>query len=265
MKASCSILLAALLGVAISTAQGQIDSILAPVTPAANAPAVSRVSAPAARSNMKLGEAELFERLARRLTDRLALEDGELSLSPVSAWTPIDLPAGTWDVTLVEAPDVKGLTSSFYLHFRVDAGDRQIGEWQVPVRAQLSQDVWVATRRLSRGETPDPAADLEKRRLNVLGERQAPITAHTALDGYECAQTVAAGQPLTWRDLSPRTLVHRGQVVNVVAADGPFSISMKALATQDGASGATVRVRNLNSQRDIEAQVVGENKVQVRF
>ena len=249
----------------VRTAQGQIDNILAPVTPAASTPAATRISAPAARSNMRLGEAELFERLARKLTDRLALEDGELSLSPVSPWTPVEMPAGTWDVTLVEAPDVKGLTSNFYLHFRVDAGDRQIGEWQVPVRAQLSQDVWVATRRLSRGETPDPAADLDKRRLNVLAERQAPIPAHTALDGYELAQTVAAGQPLTWRDLSPRTLVHRGQVVNVVAADGPFSISMKALATQDGASGATVRVRNINSQRDIEAQVVGENKVQVRF
>ncbi len=214
---------------------------------------------------MRLGEPELFERLARRLTDRLALEDGELSLSPVTPWTPIELPAGTWDAALIEAPDVKGLTSSFYLHFRVEVGDRQVGEWQVPVRAQLAQEVWVATRRLARGETPDASADLEKRRLNVLAERQSPIPARTALDGYEFAQTVAAGQPLTWRDLSPRTLVHRGQVVNVVAADGPFSISMKALATQDGANGAMVRVRNLNSQRDIEARVVGENKVQVRF
>ncbi len=214
---------------------------------------------------MRLGEAELFERLAKRLTERLALEDGELSLSPVSPWTPVEMPAGTWDVALLEAPDVKGLTSNFYLRFRVEAGDQPVGEWQVPVRAQLTQDVWVATRRLSRGEAPDPSADLDKRRLNVLAERQTPIAARNTLEGYEVAQTVAAGQPLTWRDLSPRTLVHRGQVVNVVAGDGPFVISMKALATQDGASGATVRVRNLTSQRDIEAQVVGEGKVQVRF
>lgn len=255
-----------MLGVAaVQPAHGQLDNILAPVKSVAVS-AAPRAAAPVVRTvNMRLGEAELFERLAKRLTERLALEDGELSLSPVSPWTPVEMPAGTWDVALLEAPDVKGLTSNFYLRFRVDAGERQIGEWQVPVRAQLAQDVWVATRRLSRGETPDPAADLEKRRLNVLAERQAPIAARSPLDGYEVAQTVAAGQPLTWRDLSPRTLVHRGQVVNVVAGDGPFIISMKALATQDGANGAMVRVRNLTSQRDIDAQVVGEGKVQVRF
>ena len=146
----------------------------------------------------------------------------------------------------------------------MEAGDQSIGEWKIPVRAQLAQDVWVATRRLARGETPE-ATDLEKRRLDVLAERQTPISAHNPLEGYEIAQSVAAGQPLTWRDLSPRTLVRRGQVVNVVAGDGPFTISMKALATQDGANGAMVRVRNLTSQRDIDAQVVGEGKVQVRF
>ena len=265
MHAFSTIFFAALLGLVAQPAQGQLDNILVPVSPAAT-PTASRTSAPMVRATqMRLGEAELFERLAKRLTERLALEDGELSLSPVSPWTPVEMAAGTWDAVLLEAPDVKGLTSNFYLRFRVEAGEKQIGEWQVPVRAQLTQDVWVATRRLSRGETPDAAADLEKRRLNVLAERQAPIASHNSLDGYEVAQTVAAGQPLTWRDLSPRTLVHRGQVVNVVAGDGPFIISMKALAIQDGASGAMVRVRNLTSQRDIDAQVVGEGKVQVRF
>ena len=249
---------------ALSPARGQLDNILAPVDPAV-APVPARAPASARQGGgMRLGEAELFERLAKRLTERLSLDDGELSLSPVSPWTPVDMPAGTWDAVLLEAPEVKGLTASFYLRFRVESGERQLGEWQIPVRAQLSQDVWVATRRLIRGETPE-AADLEKRRLNILAERQTPISARNPVEGYEVAQAVAAGQPLTWRDLSPRTLVHRGQVVNVVAGDGPFVISMKALATQDGANGAMVRVRNLTSQRDIDAQVVGENKVQVRF
>ena len=262
MKPHVCLFLGALL--ASQPARGQLDGILAPVAPTTASATVRAVQAPRQADVMRLGEAELFERLAKRLTERLALDDGELSLSPVSPWTPVDLPAGTWEAVLVEAPDVKGLVASFYLHFRVEAGDQAIGEWKIPVRAQLSQDVWVATRRVARGETPE-ASDLEKRRLDVLAERQTPISAHNPLEGYEVAQSVAAGQPLTWRDLSPRTLVRRGQVVNVVAGDGPFTISMKALATQDGANGAMVRVRNLTSQRDIDAQVVGEGKVQVRF
>lgn len=266
MKPGLSLLLGALLGVAAPCpAPGQIAQILAPVEPDAT-PIPAHVDAPAARAVIRrLGEAELFERLARRLTERLALEDGELSLSPVSRWTPVECPAGPWEATLLEAPDLKGLTSRFYVRFRLQAGEQVVGEWQISVRAQLAADVWVAGRRLARGETPDPAADLTQRRIDILADRQPPIAARTALEGYECTQTVPAGQPLTWRDLAPRALVRRGQSVDVIAGDGPFTISMKALALQDGANGANVRVRNVASQRDIDAQVVGDGKVKVKF
>ncbi len=253
-----------LVGATAAPAQSAgMDGILAPIT--GNAPAAPHRAAGAARAaNMRLGEAEVFERVARKLTERLALEDGELTISPAAARAPVDVPAGTWDITLTEAPDLKGLTSNFFVRFRLDSGDRLVGEWQVAVRAEYFREVWVAARRLTRGETP-AAADLDKRRLNVLAERQMPIATRVAVDDFEVAQSVAAGQPLTDRDLVPRTLVRRGQVVNVVAADGPFSVSMKAMATQDGANGATIKVRNLTSQRDINAQVIGEGKVQVRF
>ena len=266
MKASFPVACAVLLALAsgVSAQSPGIDGILAPVTSTAPAAAAHRAAAPVRAAGMRLGEAEVFERVARKLTERLALEDGDLVISPAAAWTPVDVPAGTWDLTLIEAPDLKGLSASFFVRFRVDSGDRLVGEWQVAVRAEYFRDVWVAARRLTRGETPAPA-DLDKRRLNVLAERQAPVAARVAMDGFEVAQAVAAGQPLTDRDLVPRTLVRRGQVVNVVAADGPFSISMKAMATQDGAGGATIKVRNLTSQRDINAQVVGEGKVQVSF
>ena len=144
------------------------------------------------------------------------------------------------------------------MRFRLDAGDNQVGEWQVAVRAEYVRDVWVATRRLvaRRRRPPRPTSISAASTSSPSASRPSPRAC--PLDGYEVAQSVAAGQPLTDRDLAPRTLVNRGQVVNVVAADGLFSISMKALATQDGANGAMIKVRNLTSQRDITAQVVGE-------
>lgn len=266
MKTTFPLFLAVLLaGFAFSPAQGQIRSILTPVEPVTVEPVKRTLAAGGRATAMRLGETELFERLARALTERLALTDGELTLLPVSPWIPVEMPAGTWAATLIEAPDLKKLGSNFFLRFRVESGDQLIGEWQMPVKAQFTQEVWVATRQLSRGVTPNPDTDLEKRRLNVLVERQPPIAARNPLDGYEFAQSVTAGQPLTWRDLSPRALVRRGQSVEVVAGGGPFSISMKALALQDGANGAIVRVRNTTSQRDIDARVVGSGKVQVSF
>ena len=42
-------------------------------------------------------------------------------------------------------------------------------------------------------------------------------------------------------------------------------VTLKGLAMENGAQGDTVVVRNLESKRDIHAQVVAENRVAVRF
>jgi flagella basal body P-ring formation protein FlgA len=76
---------------------------------------------------------------------------------------------------------------------------------------------------------------------------------------------VQAGRVLTWRDISRRPLVRKGDTVEVSAVDGALTITMKAVAMENGAQGDTVTIRNPDSRRDFSAQVVDENRVQVRF
>ena len=76
---------------------------------------------------------------------------------------------------------------------------------------------------------------------------------------------MATGRVLTWRDVARRALVRKGDLVEVAAIDGPLTVTLKALAMQSGAAGEMVTVRNLESKKDITAQVVAENRVQVRF
>jgi flagella basal body P-ring formation protein FlgA len=76
---------------------------------------------------------------------------------------------------------------------------------------------------------------------------------------------VNAGRVLTWRDITRRPLVRKGDVVEVSAGDGQLLITMKALAMENGAQGDTVTVRNPVSRKDFAAMVVDENRVQVRF
>jgi flagella basal body P-ring formation protein FlgA len=76
---------------------------------------------------------------------------------------------------------------------------------------------------------------------------------------------VTAGRVLTWRDVVRRALVRKGALVEVAAIDGALTVTLKALAMQSGAAGDLVMVRNLESKKDITAQVVAENRVQVRF
>ena len=56
-----------------------------------------------------------------------------------------------------------------------------------------------------------------------------------------------------------------GQVVEVVAQNGMLAISMKALALENGTTGEQIRLRNLESRREINGEVINENKVHIRF
>ena len=62
-----------------------------------------------------------------------------------------------------------------------------------------------------------------------------------------------------------RPVIRKGQVVEVVAQNGMMAISMKALALENGTTGKQIRLRNLESRREINGEVINENKVHIHF
>jgi flagella basal body P-ring formation protein FlgA len=59
--------------------------------------------------------------------------------------------------------------------------------------------------------------------------------------------------------------VRKGDLIEVAAIDGQLQIIMRGLAMENGAAGDTVTVRNPESKRNFAAQVIAENRVQIRF
>jgi flagella basal body P-ring formation protein FlgA len=106
---------------------------------------------------------------------------------------------------------------------------------------------------------------LTARTVDILKEFNPPIAADQDLSGFELAQAVQAGKPISRRDLVERSLVRKGQFVDAVANEGGLNIRMRAQAMEAGPAGAVIRVRNLDSQKVFFAQVINENQVQVRF
>jgi flagella basal body P-ring formation protein FlgA len=122
---------------------------------------------------------------------------------------------------------------------------------------------WAARQPLTVGATFDPAA-LEARRVDLFREREA-LPAAIGDRSFIFARAVSAGRMLTWRDITRRPLVKKGDVVEVSANSGQLVVTMKALAMESGAQGDTVTVRNTVSLKNFAAVVVDENRVQVRF
>lgn len=221
----------------------------------------SAAAVPAATpSAVPLTHDALIASLARDLAGHFNLE-GDLELELIRSWTPPSQVASSWTVTILEYPSVP--TSSMLVRCRVTADGAVVDEPTFILRASLWRDAWAARTPLTFGTTFD-ASELEARRVDMFRERDA-LPAAIGDRSYVFARGVDVGRLLTWRDISRRPLVKRGEMVDVTAVEGALVVTMKGLAMENGAQGDTVTVRNPETRKDFAATVVDENRVQVRF
>lgn len=265
-------------------APAQIDSLLAPVsspsapafaktnaaaipgdsaTPAATLSPASAVAAvPTSAQTRHLTAERLAAELEKELGAHLALP-GDLKLTLARPWQPVELPADHLVVAITELPP-GGISGTFFIKAKITSGDAVIVDGQLPLRAQLWQEVWVAASRLDRGQALDRTV-LAPQKIDVLRERQPLLSTETDPTTLEAVLGVAAGRPVTKRDVTVRPLIRKGQVVEAVAQQGALAISMKALALEAGAAGDPIKLRNLDSRKEFSGQILNENRVQVHF
>ena len=198
--------------------------------------------------------------LARDLAGHFRLE-GELQLELLRPWSAPSTLAAQWTLEVMEYPMQPA--SSMLVRCRLMADGVPGNEFTLVCHAMHWREVWVTRQPLEVGSTFDPAV-LDTRRVDVFRERD--IVPTLAGDrSLVFTRAISGGRLLTWHDLGRRPLVRKGQVVEVSAVDGLLSISMKALALENGAQGDMVTVRNPDSRKEFSALVIDENHVQVHF
>ncbi len=218
-------------------------------------PIAARAAGPAAFTRE-----EFVAALAGDLTAHFKLE-GELQLELQRAWSAPAALAHVWTVEVIEYPNV--MASSLLARCRILADGQPAGDYTVTLRAALWREAWSARQPVPANATFDPAL-LEVRRVDFLRERDA-LPAQIGDHDFMFACAVQPNRLLTWRDVARRPLVRKGDYVEVAAIDGLLQITMRGLALQNGAQGDTVTIRNPDSKKDFTAQVVAENRVQIRF
>lgn len=239
-----------------------LDKILAPVDLAVNAPSAAlEKQKPPKDSLHQLTLNEALPQLQKQLIERFSV-NGELKLETATRWERILVPAA-YQLTIVDYPGA-GLSSAFIVRCKLTANGQALGEFQVPLRAELWREVWVADGRLDRGQTLDRSL-VTAQQIDVLREHDTPLTTEIDPTVFDVAQSVAPGRPLTRRDVSERPVIHKGDVVDVIAHQGVFSIRMKAQALENGIRRELIKMRNIESRKDFTAQVVNESEVEVHF
>ena len=134
----------------------------------------------------------------------------------------------------------------------------------VPVKISEFRNIAVVSRPLIRGDILEESdIKMERRDVSRLGQRF--LTDYSEFLGYRVRQAASVGKVLQASLLTIPELVKRGEKVTLLASGGGIEIRMLGEALSNGVKGAVIRVRNINSKRIVEGEVVSKGVVQVRL
>ena len=218
-------------------------------------------ASPGAPQPRRLEEDELRNLLTDFLIAARGANGAEWELHFTRPWTPVKVPDEPLKVEILE-PALNRITSSAILRFELRAGRQLVGAWQLPVQARLWQEVLVAETALQRGQLLSDAA-LTRVRRDVLTLRDPLYELPAAAAAYELSESVPLGVPLTARALRLKPVVYRGQTVNAIMHDRAMTISLKVEVMEEGVPGQLVRVRNLQSRRELRGKVQDERTIAI--
>ncbi len=273
LKYTCICLLLALTG---ANAGADLESLLEPVvmpeeepetsTPAVSANEITETTELPAQDVQKptevvLKATDLLPYFQNLLREKYSVQGGDIKIYPKRPWGPISFPGEDWEVEMIGYPVGRPATN-LVINFRILSAGRSIGQWQWLVHCEVWRQVYVPKIRLKRGVSIDPS-EFDSVSVDVLRHHYKLVPVDIDLGDYELTQSISPAKPLSWSDLKVRPVVRKGEVVEVFAEEGMLRITMRALAMENGAQGEFIAVRNLQSRKDIQAQVIGENKVKV--
>ena len=193
----------------------------------------------------------------------LPKKSGELELIPVRPLPAISVPADkTLQLRVLYHPGAP--MAYMRVKFDLQADSEQIGEWTVYYRAKLYRDVWVA-RSPGQAKKPLDQIDLAKERRDVINVRQPLWQGKKADSRYCLGQGVSSGSLIYDRHIKLTPVVKRGQIAHAFVQIRSLTVRLKVEVLEDGAPGETVRIRNLQTKKEIRGTVINEKYIKVKL
>lgn len=132
----------------------------------------------------------------------------------------------------------------------------------VPVNVQILTNVLVTNKTLQAKDivTEDDLEYSAYDKSHLLGGYYQD---KNLVVGQEITQLIPAGTVLTKRSLRSPILIHKNEIIELIAQNGSILVTVKGIAKTDGRLNESIKAVNPSSDRTLDAVVIGENKAQV--
>ncbi len=162
----------------------------------------------------------------------------------------------------VYMPHNSRVNSRFSVGVRCQSGK----PWKIyiPVTVAKYAQVYVSTAPLSKGDVLQ-AEDLRLLRTDISKLRTRPITDANQLIGMLVKRSIPTGSAFTSRHLTHRSVINKGDLVDIVATMSGLNIRMTGNAMSSGGKGQRIRVKNSSSKKTVEGIIIDSNTVQIKL
>ncbi len=111
-----------------------------------------------------------------------------------------------------------------------------------------------SARVIRKGESID-ASNVMMQRVEVAPGTSSHLSSFELVDGMVAARDVQGNRLLRLGDVAKPAVVHRNDLVTLIAKRGRIQVSTKAVALQDGPVGGRIMVRSLSTTKPVQAIV----------
>ena len=176
---------------------------------------------------------------------------------------PVLLPDNQISLKVLPPKGQERLLGEVTLEMAVLKNGRLLNKFKVHGKVCLEQTV-VCTARLLPVQTVIGPKDVHLARRDVTNLTQRDVfTSLKQVIGHLVSKGVGPQEILTSRHLDHKPIMKRGEEVTVVLDQKGLVISTKGIIREDGYLGRTVRVRNLKSKKEFQAEVMDAKTVKV--
>lgn len=215
------------------------------------------------RAGLLIADDEIKDMIAETLDEQIAsmVAGRSFDVTFSSDQAPLYVPSDAAPTAEVVQLRYSKRSGHFTAVIAAPAGDPAAKRRSYTGRAVEVSIVAVPVHRVRRG-TVITEQDVEMRSVPIRKLDSTTMTEMSDLIGMAARRTLRAGDPVRTRDIEEPKIVRKNATVTVQLKSRGLVLTVRGTALQSGAMGDTITIRNANSNRIINARVIGPELVE---
>jgi flagella basal body P-ring formation protein FlgA len=179
--------------------------------------------------------------------------------------TPRDLilPASEGDISMeVSQTNTNKTKGNVQLIVRIFSNNKLCQKVPVFFNVKTYEDVAVSTRKINRNDILG-TEDIEIKRMDTTNMQGTMFCSVDDLVGKRALRTLQPNFPLTAGIVDNPPLIKKGDLIRVLVRNGNLHIVMKGVAKEDGYAGKLIKVKNMDTKKELCGVVEDSDTVKV--